>query len=99
MIELKNSKTTFLGRAPDGRNRFAIDSSIGAIQMRESGGQWQDIQPQIVRDTDGFHVEGTPYAVKMSADGDRTIYPDKTDLSKLLYLPVPAFIKSLPKKI
>ena len=99
MIELKNSKTTFLGRAPDGRNRFAIDSSIGAIQMRESGGQWQDIQPQIVRDTDGFHVEGTPYAVKMSADGDRTIYPDKTDLSKLLYLPVPAFIKSLPKRI
>jgi len=94
-MELKNSKTTHLGG-----NKFALDAFIGAVQMREAPDKpWQDIKPQLVRDTEGLHIEGAPYAIKITSDGDRRIYPDKTDLSKWIYLPIPAFVRDLPKRI
>lgn len=98
-VELRNSKITRLPNAPDGRQRFALDCSIGAVQMREAGGEWQDIKPRLVKDTEGWHAEGTPYALKILDDGTRTIYPDRTDLGKYIHLPAPAMLQGLPKRI
>lgn len=99
MIELSNSKRTYLGKTPDGRDRWALDVSIGAIQMREPGGEWQDIKPQVVRDTEGWHVEGAPYGLEVLADGTRRVYPDRLDKSKWLYLPAVDLFRKLTKRI
>jgi hypothetical protein len=55
MIEIKNSKTTYLGKASGG-DRYALDAFIGAVQMGEPEGLWQDIKPCLVRDADGWHI-------------------------------------------
>lgn len=84
MIELSNSKRTFLGTTPDGRKRWALDCSIGAIRFRENGGAWQDIDPSIEEaDTGDFSVKFTkvPYFGRISNDSRRRIYPDRTDLN------------------
>lgn len=42
MIELRSSKKTALGN-----NRYALDCHINAIQMREDGKEWEDIDPTL----------------------------------------------------
>ncbi|HUU64122.1 MAG TPA: hypothetical protein VMX96_09445 [Dehalococcoidia bacterium] len=95
-IELSNSRRTFLGKAPDGRTRWALDCSIRAIQMREQGKDWVDIQPQFVPDAQGWHVEGAPYAFEVARDGARRIFTDRVDRTQQLYLPTMLFFKDLP---
>jgi len=84
VIELKNSKTTYLGKTPDGRDKFALDCHINAVQMRETGKDWEDIDPTIEElDADGSTINftRTPMLVKVGKDSKRRIYPDRTDLS------------------
>ncbi len=83
MIELSNSKKTFLGKVGS-RDKFALDCHIGAVQMREASGEWEDIDPTVEEfDTDGKTVNftKTPMLVKVGEDSKRRIYPDRTDLS------------------
>ena len=71
MIELSNSKKTYLGKAPDGRNKFALDCHVGAVQMRETGKEWEDIDPTIEElDADGSTINftKTPMLVKVGED-------------------------------
>jgi hypothetical protein len=96
MIELKNSKTTYLGKASD-RDRYALDAFIGAVQMREPEGQWQDIKPRLVRDADGWHIEGAPYYAEIKDDGSRLFCPDRNEVSKYLRLPGVALFSGLSK--
>lgn len=79
---LKNSKTTQLAK-----NRFAFDASVSAIQMSEDGQNWQDIKPQLVRDADGWHIEGVPYYAEIKDDGTRLFCPDRNERSKYFKLP------------
>jgi len=43
MIELSHSKKNRLPDAPNGRKRWAINTSINVLQMKEDGGEWEDI--------------------------------------------------------
>lgn len=99
MLELSNSRKVFLGRAPDGRDRWALDCSLGALQMRGVDEPWQDIKPALVKTAQGWQVDGAPYALEFSADGGRRIFPDRQDRNKYLHLPAVAFFKDLPKRI
>ena len=100
MIELKNSKQTYLGKAPDGRDRFALDCTIGAKQMRLSGRDWEDIDPIVKQWSPGlWGGTNTPYRLEIDKEGGRRIYPDKTDLSKYIHLPTIALFKNLTKRI
>jgi hypothetical protein len=94
MIELKNSKTQYLGKA-SGRDRYSLDAFIGAVQMREPGGPWQDIKPALVRDADGWHVEGAPYYAEIKDSGARLFCPDKNERNSYLRLPAPALFSGL----
>jgi hypothetical protein len=91
MIEIKNSKTTYLGRI-SGAERYSLDAFIGAVQMREPGGSWQDIKPRLIRDSSGWHVEGAPYYAEVKDDGTRLFCPDKYERSKYIrFLPHPLY--------
>jgi hypothetical protein len=96
MIELKNYKTICLGRASGGE-RYSLDAFIGAVQMREPGGEWHDIRPQLVRDTDGWHIERAPYYAEIKDDGTRLFCPDRNEKNKYLRLPSPVYFASLAK--
>jgi len=63
MIELSRSKKTQLPYAPDGRKRYAINASIDVIQMKEDGGEWEDIDTTLGKDGIPTKVpyEITPY--------------------------------------
>ena len=98
MIELKNSKTTYLGRASGG-DKYALNAFIGAVQMREPEGVWQDIKPQLVRDADGWHIEGAPYYAEIKDDGSRLFCPDKNEKSKYLHLPGIALFSGLARNV
>lgn len=91
-MQLKNSKHIFHGKAL-GRERHTVNGYIGAVQMCEPEGKWQDIKPRLVRDTDGWHVEGAPYHAEIKDDGSRLFCPDRNEKSKYLRLPtVPIFL-------
>ncbi len=96
MIELKNSKIQYLGKA-SGRDRYMLEAFIGAVQMRELGDKWQDIVPKLARDSDGWHVEGAPYYAEIKDSGERLFSPDFRERSKFLRLPSPALFKDLPR--
>jgi|GEM_PF-2768662 len=98
MIELKNSRTTYLGKA-SGRDRYSLDAFIGAVQMRDPGGQWQDIKPHLVRETDGWRIEGAPYYAEVKDDGTRLFCPDSNESGKYLRLPSPVYFSHLGKSI
>lgn len=98
MIELRNSKPTYLGKTLDGRDRFAVDSYIGAIQMREDDKDWEDINPRLVEDAEGWHSEGTPYSFRILRSGARTIYPDRTIRNEHLHFPAIPLFAALPKR-
>jgi hypothetical protein len=83
---LKNSKTVRLGTS-NGVTRFVTDAFIGAVQMSEDGIVWQDIKPRLVRDTDGWHVDGAPYHSEVKDNGARLFCPDKRERSKYISLP------------
>ena len=46
-IELSRTKKTQLADALDGSKRYSIISSLNYIQMREDGGEWEDINPTL----------------------------------------------------
>jgi hypothetical protein len=96
MIELKNSRKTYLGRASGGE-RYSLDAFIGAVQMREAGGEWEDIRPQLVRDSDGWHIAGAPYYAEIKDDGTRLFCPDRNEKSQYLRLPSPVYFAALTK--
>jgi hypothetical protein len=98
MIELKNYKTIYLGKVSGG-DRYSVDAFIGAVQMRESGGQWQDIRPGLVRDTGGWHIEGAPYYAELKDDGTRLFCPDRNERGKYLRLPAPGQFAGLGRNI
>ncbi len=98
MIELKNSRTTYLGRASGG-DKYSLDAFIGAVQMREPGGQWQDIQPRLIREAGGWHVEGAPYHAEIKDDGTRLFCPDRNERSRYLRLPAPALFSGIDKNL
>jgi hypothetical protein len=98
MIELKNSKIQYLGQV-SGRDRYTLDAFIGAVQMREPGGQWQDIKPCLVRDADGWHIEGAPYYAEVKDDGARLFCPDRNETSRFIRLPAPALFDGLGRNI
>jgi hypothetical protein len=98
MIELKNTKTVYLGKT-SGADRYALDACVGALQMRDSGGEWQDIKPALVRDADGWHTEGTPYYAEIKDDGTRLFCPDKNERGKYLKLPAVALLSEPAKNI
>lgn len=84
MIEISRSKRTLLGYNPQGKRRWALNASLQALQYRENGGPWQDIDPAIEDpDTGGFTIKTgkTPYLGRIGDDSHRRIYPDRTDLS------------------
>ncbi len=98
MIELKNSKTQYLGKAA-GRDRYAVDAFIGAVQMCEPGGVWQDIRPRLVRDADGWHIEGAPYYAEIKDSGARLFCPDRNERDKYLRLPAPPLFSGLSRNV
>ena len=98
MIELKNSKTIYLGRASGG-DKYSLNAFIGAVQMREPEGVWQDIKPQLIRDADGWHIEGAPYYAEIKDDGSRLFCPDKNEKSKYLHLPGIALFSGLARNV
>jgi hypothetical protein len=103
MIELKNAKIQYLGKA-SGRDRYVLDAFIGAVQMRsfpnrEGEGQWQDIKPCLIRDADGWHIEGAPYYAEIKDDGTRLFCPDRNERNKYLRLPAPALFSGLAQNV
>lgn len=98
MIELKNSRTEYLGKA-SGKERYSLDAFIGAVQMREPEGQWQDIKPRLVREADGWYVAGAPYHAEIKDDGSRLFCPDKNERSKYLRLPGMALFSGLSRNV
>jgi hypothetical protein len=98
MIELKNSKTQYLGKV-SGRDRYALDAFIGAVQMREPGGPWQDIKPRLIRDTDGWYINGAPYYAEIKDDGSRRFCPDRNERNKYLHLPAPPLFNDLNRNV
>jgi hypothetical protein len=98
MIELKNSKTQYLGKA-SGRDRYILEAFIGAVQMREPEGQWQDIRPCLIRDSDGWHIEGAPYYAEIKDDGSRLFCPDRNERNKYLRLLAPPLFANLSRNV
>ncbi len=94
MIDLARYKTI-----PLGGGRFAGRSTMAPLQMRETGGQWQEIKPVLVQDGSGYHVEGTPYLCQIGSDGSRVITPDRTEPSKYVRLPSNPLFSALPKTV
>ena len=94
MRYLRNSKTT-----PLGSGRFTVDGFIGAAQMSKDAVNWQDIKPHLVRDIDGWHIEGAPYRAKVGDDGSRLFIPDPDIPSKFFKLPTNALWQALPKSV
>lgn len=97
MIELKNSKKTYLGKTKDDRNKFALDCHIGAIQYKDNLGIWQGIAPRLVQSGNKYVSEGVPYLMEFDSLGGRREYPDKYDLSKYISLPAMPLFQNLPK--
>jgi hypothetical protein len=98
MIELKNSKIQYLGQV-SGWDRYMLDAFIGAVQMREPGGKWQDIRPCLIRDANGWHVEGAPYYAEIKDDGSRLFCPDRNERGKYFKLPAPALFNNLARNV
>jgi hypothetical protein len=105
MIELKNSKTTYQGKAYGGE-KYSLDAFIGAVQMLDPVAGWQDIRPQLVRDAGGWHIEGTPYYAEVKDDGTRLFCPDKNEKSRyikilphMLYKDLSKTVKARPDKL
>ncbi len=94
MLELRNSKTI-----SSGGNRYAIDAFIGAVQMSEDGQVWHDIKPGLVRDNDGWHVEGAPYYAELKDDGTRLFCPDRNERSRYFRLPTSSLLAPLAKNV
>lgn len=99
MIELKNSKLTYLGKAKDNRDRLALDCYIGAIQYKDNLGIWQDIAPKLVQSGNKYISEGVPYLIGFDSLGNRKEYPDRYDLSKYIDLPAMPLINKLSPKV
>jgi hypothetical protein len=98
MIDLKNSKTTCIGKASGG-NKYALDAFIGAVQMVDPVYGLQDIRPRLVRDADGWHIEGAPYYAEVKDNGDRLFCPDKYERSKYIRFPNVALFSGLSKSL
>ncbi|KKN78437.1 hypothetical protein LCGC14_0349690 [marine sediment metagenome] len=114
-MELRNSKLTRLPITLDGQtlprklatpalvaksNKFALNCFLGAVQMRVDDTEpWVDIKPHLVRDTDGWHIEGAPYYAEFKDNGTRLFCPDKFERSKYFKLPNAPLMFTLNKKV
>jgi hypothetical protein len=97
-MQLRNHKRRYLGSI-DKKGRYAIDAFIGAVQMSENGKVWEDIKPRLLRDSDGWHVEGAPYYAEVKDDGSRLFCPDRDDKSKYLRILSFPLVQNLNKNI
>ncbi len=99
MIELKNSKTTYIGR-DKGRDKSALDCFLGAVQMQDPVLGWVDIKPRIERIGDIAYVRDASYDANVNmVTGAREFYPDKDDHSKYLKLPAVPLVSAFAKQI
>jgi hypothetical protein len=106
MPELLNKRTATskvfsLPDAPDGRKRFAIDSSISQIHYKDVQQNWQDIDTSFSEsDTGQFSAKFTklPYHLRVGNDSRRRIYPDRNDLSYWIELQKPFTSMGTPVK-
>jgi hypothetical protein len=92
-----NSKTYYLGE-----NTYALNTSLGAIHYLDSGGLWQNIDPDYSQaDTGNFTAQFTrlPYLVRMGDDCRRRIYPDRNDLSYWIEVAKPFPSMGTPTKV
>jgi hypothetical protein len=96
MLELKNSKTIYLGHS-----KFAVDCFIGAVQMREPDGEWVDIKPRLVRKPtdDGYYADRVPYYAEFNDDGSRLFCPDKYQGGVFFGLATIPLLANLPKNL
>lgn len=101
MLELKNSKTTYLGKALDGRDKFALDAFIGAVQMSKDGKVWEDIKPRLVRKPtdDGYYVDRVPYYAEFNDNGSRLFCPDRYQRTEFFGLSAIPLLSNLPKNL
>jgi hypothetical protein len=75
--------------APDGRRRYVLDASIGALHYQDAQGVWQEIDDDLVDDgADGFTVKtaATSYLLRAAGDGKRRLYPNRHDLTRYIEL-------------
>jgi len=93
-IETRNAKIVDLGGG-----RYSIDAFMSPVQMRVGGGEWQDIKPKLVRDKDGWHVEGAPYYAEVKDNGERLFRPNKYDGAKYLRLPSVPLVANTSKNV
>ena len=71
MIELSNSRTTKIGK-----NKYHVEGYLGAVRMNDPETGWQEIQPRLVRERDGWRVDGTPYYSELKDSGERLFCPE-----------------------
>lgn len=62
----QHSKTFYLGKTPDGRHKYACNSSLGSLHYRDQTGGWQDIDTAI--SSDGT-IDKAPYKLQVSQTG------------------------------
>jgi len=67
--------------------------------MSDDGRDWEDIKPHLVRDMDGWHIEGAPYYAEIKDNGTRLFCPDRSERSKYFKLPAPPLFSGLSKQI
>lgn len=89
-MQLKNSKITSLSGG-----RRIIDGFTSAVQMSPDGKAWEDIKPNLIRDPDGWHIEGSPYYAEVKDTGERLFCPDKNEKSKYIRLPAHQLLNGL----
>lgn len=78
-----------LADTPDGRKRYVLDATIGALHYQDERGAWQEIDDDLVDDgADGFTVKTahTPYLLRAAGDGKRRLYPNQHDLTRYIEL-------------
>ena len=76
----RNNLRHFLGKSAEGRDRFALDSSIGSYHYLDAG-SWREINTDWLDSTSGWADENDRHAFRCLSDanGKRRIYPDRSD--------------------
>jgi len=78
-----------LADTPDGRRRYVLDTSLGALHYADDQGAWQEIDDALVDDgAEGFTVKtaATPYLLRADGAGKRRLYPNRHDLTRYIEL-------------
>jgi hypothetical protein len=93
MINLSHAKYTDLGGG-----RRLINSKLAPMRYSD-GNNWFDVNPHFVRQGNLWVVEGAPYDMEIDRYGNRTIWPDRFDRSKYVYLEAPDFLRNLDSEV